>query len=91
MCRGGRMIADFVAGTDAAPDVPEVVASSLTSTIDGEWVVWAQKVARSSKRNRFTPLTGGDPYPIDAVAECRAGRDHDAPEPFCSPPCDGGP
>src|SRR5262249_41448597 len=53
-------------------------------TIDGEWVVWARKVARSGIRNRFTPLTGGKPYPLDAVAECRWRRDHDAPQPLCS-------
>jgi hypothetical protein len=34
MCSGGRLLADFEAGTWDQPDVPEKVARCLTSTVD---------------------------------------------------------
>src|SRR6516225_7354347 len=45
MCRGGRLIADFVAGTAARPGLPEELDEHLTTTVDGLWVVWAYKLA----------------------------------------------
>jgi len=44
MCRGDRLVADFVAGTDARPDLPEELEEHLTATVDGLWVVWAHKL-----------------------------------------------
>ena len=41
MCRGGRLIADFVAGTGARPGLPEELGEHLTTTVNGRWVVWA--------------------------------------------------
>ena len=41
MCNEGRLIADFVAGTTARPDLPEELEEHLTVTVDGRWVVWA--------------------------------------------------
>ena len=58
MCRGGRLIADFVAGTGARPDLPEDFDEHLTTTVDGRWVVWAHKLARPVG-DLFVPLTGG--------------------------------
>jgi len=83
MCTGGRLLADFSAGVNERPDVPDVVESCLTWTADSAWVVWAHKVARSAAGDRFVPLTGGDPYPADAVARCRFGLGHEAPRPDC--------
>jgi hypothetical protein len=86
MCRGGRLIADFVAGTGARPDLPEDLEEHLTTTVDGRWVVWAHKLARPVG-DRFVPLTGGSGYPADARAECRrqdVRRGHDAPDPRCT-------
>jgi hypothetical protein len=83
MCRGGKLIADFVAGTTVRPTVPEGLSASLVPTVDGTWAVRAHKVARSESPGGFTPLTGGLPYPIDAVAECRFHR-HDAPQRDCT-------
>lgn len=83
MCSGGRLVADFVAGTDAIPDVPEVVRACLTETSDGRWVVWAQKLARL-EGECYRPLTGGLTYPADAIAACRVDSGHDAPQPNCS-------
>jgi hypothetical protein len=83
MCSGGRLLADFWAGAGDPLAVPDVVQPSLTWTADGAWVVWAHKVARSRAVDRFTPLTGGEPYPVDAVAKCRWDR-HDAPQPSCT-------
>jgi hypothetical protein len=83
MCSGGRLLADFMAGTDTAPDVPEVVRACLTETTDGRWVVWAQKLARP-EGDRYGPLTRGGSYPADAVAACRVDSGHDAPQPDCS-------
>jgi len=86
MCRGGRLIADFVAGTGARPDLPEDFDEHLTTTVDGRWVVWAHKLARPVG-DLFVPLTGGSGYPADARAECRARgvrRGHDAPDPRCT-------
>jgi len=69
MCHGGRLLADFVAGSREQPNVPEL-AGSLTHTAEGEWVVWAYKLARP-QHGGFVPLTGrGGPYPADARAEC---------------------
>jgi hypothetical protein len=86
MCRGGRLIADFVAGSGTRPDLPEDLEEHLTTTVDGSWVVWAHKLARPVG-DLFVPLTGGSGYPADARAECRrrgARRSHDAPEPGCT-------
>ena len=69
MCQGGRLLADFVAGTREQPNVPEL-AGNLAHTVEGEWVVWAYKLARPHS-DEFLPLTGrGGPYPADAQAEC---------------------
>jgi hypothetical protein len=85
MCSGGRLVADFVAGTDARPDVPEVLEGHLTTTVDDLWVVWAYKLARQVG-DLFMPLTGRSGYPADAKATCIRGRrgDHDAPDPRCT-------
>jgi len=83
MCRGGRLIADFVAGTDARPGLPEELEAHLTTTVDGLWVVWAHKVARRAG-DRFIPMTGGSGYPADARAQCRLRGDHEAPDPGCT-------
>ena len=89
MCRGDRLVADFVAGTSARPGLPEELEEHLTTTVDGLWVVWAHKLARQ-EGNLFIPLTGGPGYPADARAECRprtgrgARRAHDAPDPRCT-------
>jgi hypothetical protein len=85
MCRGGRLVADFVAGADTRPAVPEELDEHLTVTADGQWVVWAYKLARP-QGELFVPLTGGPGYPADARAECRriARRGHQAPDPRCS-------
>lgn len=87
MCSGGRLLADFCAGSDERPDVPDVVQRCLTWTSDGTWVIWAHKVARSATRDRFAPLTGDGSYATDAVAVCRVHdnlRHHHAPEPDCT-------
>ncbi len=83
MCRAGRFVADFRTGTVEAPSVPDLVARSLTQTVEGEWVVWGHKLARTAA-NGFMPLSGGDVYPTDAVAQCRNGRGHGAPQPNCT-------
>ena len=83
MCRGDRLIADFVAGTDARPGLPEELHEHLTTTVDGLWVVWAYKLAREAG-DLFVPLTGGTGYPADARATCRLRRGHDAPDPGCT-------
>ena len=83
MCTAGRLIADFTAGTCQRPAVPDEVHPSLTTTADGQWVVWAHKIAHPSG-DRFTPLTGGPSYPTDAVAECRRGGGHEVPSPACT-------
>jgi hypothetical protein len=84
MCSGDRLVADFVAGTDTRPDVPEVLQEHLTTTIDGTWVVWAHKLAWQ-QGDLFMPLTGGPGYPADARARCRRARGkHDAPDPSCT-------
>ena len=84
MCSGGRLLADFVAGTKEKPRVLEL-ADSLTTTVDGRWVVWAFKLARI-RGEQFIPLTGRGCYPVDATATCLAGswRRHTAPDPLCS-------
>jgi len=86
MCSGDRLIADFVAGTDARPGLPEELEEHLTTTADGLWVVWAHKLARQAG-DLFVPLTGGSGYPADARATCRfrgARGAHDAPDPGCT-------
>jgi hypothetical protein len=86
MCTGGRLVADFVAGNDARPDLSEVLEEHLTMTVDGLWVVWAYKLARQAG-DLFVPLTGGPGYPADARATCKfrgARGVHDAPDPRCS-------
>jgi hypothetical protein len=83
MCSGGRLVADFVAGTGIRPGLPAALDEHLTTTVDGLWVVWAHKVARPSG-DLFIPLRGGPGYPADARAECRLWRDHDAPDPECA-------
>ena len=83
MCRGDRLIADFVAGTGARPDLPEELEEHLTTTVDGLWVVWAHKLARPVG-NLFHPLTGGPGYPADARAVCRSRGAHKAPDPGCT-------
>ena len=86
MCRGGRLVADFVAGTQARPGLPEELDEHLTMTVDGLWVVWAHKLAMPMG-DLFVPLTGGSGYPADARAECRrpgVRRAHDAPHPGCT-------
>jgi hypothetical protein len=86
MCRGDRLVADFMAGTDARPDLPEELDEQLTTTVDGLWVVWAHKLAQRMG-DMFIPLTGGSGYPADARAECRfrgTRGSHDAPDPGCT-------
>ena len=86
MCRGDRLLADFIAGAGTRPDLPGELDQHLTVTVDGQWVVWAHKLARQ-EGGRFVPLTGGPGYPIDATAECRRpGRrgGHRAPDPGCT-------
>jgi hypothetical protein len=85
MCSGDRLVADFLAGTDARPDLPEGLQDHLTMTVNGLWVVWAHKLARQVG-DLFVPLRGGAGYPADARAECRlrgVRRAHDAPDPDC--------
>src|SRR5438046_2445997 len=62
MCSGDRLVADFVAGTNARPGLPEELEEHLTTTVDGLWVVWAHKLARPVG-DLFVPLTGGSGYP----------------------------
>jgi hypothetical protein len=50
MCTGGRLIADFVAGTDTRPGLPTELEQHLTTTAKGLWVVWAHKLARPGWR-----------------------------------------
>ena len=83
MCSGGRLVADFVAGTGIRPGLPAALDEHLTTTVDRLWVVWAHKAARPSG-DLFIPLRGGPGYPADARAECRLWRDHDAPDPECA-------
>jgi hypothetical protein len=83
MCRGTRLVADFVAGTDVQPGLPAELEEHLTMTVNGLWVVWAHKVAWQMG-DRFLPLTGGPGYPADARAECRKQGAHDAPDPGCT-------
>jgi hypothetical protein len=59
------------------------VDDCLTVTADDTWVVWAHKVARPAG-DRFRPLTGGNPYPRDAVATCLLGASHKAPHRKCT-------
>jgi hypothetical protein len=86
MCRGGRLVADFVAGASTRPGVPEEIQEHLTVTADGLWVVWAYKLARQYG-DLFVPLRGGCGYPADARAECRSRRAqgaHRVPDPSCT-------
>jgi len=86
MCRGGRLVADFEAGTSTRPGVPEELQEHLTVTAGGQWVVWAHKLARQCG-DLFVPLRGGSGYPADARAECRARgarSTHRVPDPGCT-------
>jgi hypothetical protein len=86
MCTGGRLVADFVAGTSSRPGLSEDFDEHLTTTVNGLWVVWSYKLARPVG-DLFIPLTGGSGYPADAAAECRRrgnGRTHDAPQARCT-------
>jgi hypothetical protein len=86
MCRGGRLVADFEAGTRTRPEVPERLQEHLSVTVDGLWVVWAYKVAWQ-RGGLFVPLRGDSGYPADARAECRSRRARDvhrAPDPECT-------
>jgi hypothetical protein len=86
MCSGDRLVADFIAGTDTRPALPEELEEYLTTTLDGLWVVWAHKLARHAG-DLFVPLTGGPGYLADARATCRlrgVRRTHDAPDPGCT-------
>jgi hypothetical protein len=83
MCSGGRFLVELNAGTAERPDVPEVIQASLTLTADDTWIVWAHKIARP-EGDRFRPLTGGDPYPREAIASCLTGARHQAPQRRCS-------
>jgi hypothetical protein len=86
MCRGDRLVADFVAGAGARPGLPEGLEEHLTTTVDGLWVVWAHKLARP-EGDLFLPLTGGPGYPADATATCRflgVRGAHDVPDPGCT-------
>jgi hypothetical protein len=88
MCSGDRLIADFVAGTDARPGLPGELEEHLTTTVNGLWVVWAHKLAQPVG-DLFVPLTGGPGYPADARATCRfrfrsVRGAHDAPDPRCT-------
>jgi hypothetical protein len=83
MCVGGRLLADFEVGTTAAPiGMPDVVARSLTQTVDGDSVIWATKVAWIDG-DQFHALTGST-YPWDAVASCHRDPTHAAPDRFCT-------
>ncbi len=83
MCEGGRLLADFVAGTATRPVAPQEVSEALVQTTDGAWVVWAHKLAHR-RRGMYQPLSHGEPYPLDAVAECSRGGAHRAPDPRCT-------
>jgi hypothetical protein len=83
MCTGGRLLADFTAGTETRPDLPAQIEEHLTITVAGLWVVWAHKLAEPAG-DLFVPLTGGSGYPADARATCRVRGKHDAPEPGCT-------
>ena len=84
MCTGGRLLADFVAGTDIRPGLPAELDEHLTTTVDGLWIVWAYKLARPVGQ-MFAPLTFGARYPVDARAKCRHRfKLHAAPDPRCT-------
>jgi hypothetical protein len=86
MCSGDRLVADFMAGTEARPGLPGQLEEHLTTTVNGLWVVWAHKLAQPVG-DLFVPLTGGPGYPADARAQCRrrgARGGHDAPDPRCT-------
>jgi hypothetical protein len=86
MCSGDRLVADFVAGAEARPGLPDELDEHLTTTVDGLCVVWAHKLARQVG-DLFVPLTGGSGYPADATARCRfrgIRGGHDAPDPGCT-------
>src|SRR5688572_13392614 len=55
MCEGGRLLADFTAGEETRPEVPDEVAQAVVPTVDGRWVVWAHKIARPAEGG-FLPL-----------------------------------
>jgi hypothetical protein len=82
MCVGGKLLADFQAGTIDPLDLPDVVAACLVPTVDDGWVVWAHKVARP-RGAKFAPLSASGTYPADARARCMY-LPHDAPRPNCT-------
>jgi hypothetical protein len=45
MCSGGMLLADFRAGTSRQPALPEELARHLTTTGEGQSVVWALRLA----------------------------------------------
>jgi hypothetical protein len=49
MCRGDRLVADFIAGTDARPGLPEELDEHLTTTVNGP-TSWPGKRAICSSR-----------------------------------------
>ncbi len=92
MCRGGRLVADFMAGAGTRPDVPEELEEHLTVTADESWAVWAYKLARP-QGELFIPLTGGPGYPADARANAGSGTPTMRPTrsaPAVSTPCPTG-
>lgn len=83
MCRGGRLLADFTAGTTDEPVVPDTVGAALTQTVEGLWVIWARKVAHWAG-DGFQPITHRGVYPADAVASCGLSGAHRAPDLACT-------
>jgi len=48
MCSGGRLVADFVAGTAARPGLPGELDEQLTTTVTGLW--WCGPTSWPGKR-----------------------------------------
>jgi len=44
-------VADFIAGTDAWPGLPEELDEHLTMTVNGQWVVWAPQAGPAKGRS----------------------------------------
>ncbi len=86
MCRGGRLIADFEAGTSTTPDVPAELLEHLTVTVDGLWVVWAYKLARR-RGGLFIPLRGDD----GLSGRCQGRVPRRGPAALTGPPIPGAP
>ena len=51
MCSGDRLVADFIAGTDAWPGLPKELDEHLTMTVNGQWVVWAPQAGPAKGRS----------------------------------------